>query len=375
MTREPVRRRAGVLPGFLTAAAALLLIAPSGGAAPTQNQARIADLTIRQGDVPRRIVGYGLVVGLDGTGDRSFGATSSQNPTVRSVINLLRRFNVEVPSDRIRLRNVAAVLVTAEVSPYLRAGGRFDVQVSALGDATSLHDGILWITPLITDPGMPSIATAQGSVRIDDDGGRGSYGKRGNAGTVTQGGILEVDPPPAAAGTQPRLLLRDPDLGVATRIATTINTAIGEGTATVEDPGAISITPKEAAGGNSLGVMAAIDTLTVRFQGPARIVISEREGTVVAGGDVTVGTAVVHHKGITLQIGGTAPKAGTAGGDASAEEKGEAAPAGFVRVEPQASVQDVAMGLATAGATPDETVAIFEALRAAGALNAELVIR
>jgi len=359
----------------LTAAAALLLIAPSGGAAPTQNQARIADLTIRQGDVPRRIVGYGLVVGLDGTGDRSFGATSSQNPTVRSVINLLRRFNVEVPSDRIRLRNVAAVLVTAEVSPYLRAGGRFDVQVSALGDATSLHDGILWITPLITDPGMPSIATAQGSVRIDDDGGRGSYGKRGNAGTVTQGGILEVDPPPAAAGTQPRLLLRDPDLGVATRIATTINTAIGEGTATVEDPGAISITPKEAAGGNSLGVMAAIDTLTVRFQGPARIVISEREGTVVAGGDVTVGTAVVHHKGITLQIGGTAPKAGTAGGDASAEEKGEAAPAGFVRVEPQASVQDVAMGLATAGATPDETVAIFEALRAAGALNAELVIR
>ena len=146
------------------AALALALLGLPALPAPAvaANAARIGDLTVHHGDVPRRLVGYGLVVGLDGTGDRSFGGLHDATPTVRSVVNLLRRFSIEVPPERLRLRNVAAVLVTAEVSPYLRAGGRFEVQVSALGDATSLRGGVLWITPLVTDPNQPPAATAQG---------------------------------------------------------------------------------------------------------------------------------------------------------------------------------------------------------------------
>src|SRR5262249_13508173 len=98
--------------------------------------ARVSDLTLHAGATPRRLVGYGLVVGLAGTGDRGFGGLAAQTPSVRSIVNLLRRFDVEVPPDRLRPRDVAAVLVTAEVSPYLRSGGRFEVQVAAIGDAT-----------------------------------------------------------------------------------------------------------------------------------------------------------------------------------------------------------------------------------------------
>ena len=132
MTRPQPRRAIRALPLLLLLA--LALAAPAARA-----QVRVGDLTRRAGDVPRRLVGYGLVTGLDGTGDRSFGGWRSNTPTVRSVVNLLRRFGVEVPPDQLRLRNVAAVTVTAEVSPYLRTGGRFEVQVSALGDATSLR--------------------------------------------------------------------------------------------------------------------------------------------------------------------------------------------------------------------------------------------
>jgi len=325
-------------------------------------ETRVGDLTIRHGDIPRRLVGYGLVVGLDGTGDRSFGGVSRGNPTVRSVINLLRRFQVEIPSEHLHLRNVAAVLVTAEVSPYLRAGGRFEVQVSAMADATSLRGGVLWMTPLVADSDEPPVGTAQGPIYIaeeDPDGNR--YARRGNSGRIPQGGILEVDPTPTTAA-EPRLLLRDPDLAKASRIAAAINASMGDGTARVEDPGAVSLTPPPGQADGVSEFLAAVDTLRVLIEGPNRVVISARTGTVVAGGEVKVGAAVVSHQGITLQIGGT--EAG--------EEEGLSQ---IVHMEPQALVQDVAAGLRAAGAGPSEVAAVFEALQAAGALQAQLVIR
>ena len=154
-------------------AAAMWLVPLALGA-----QVRVGDLTTRTGEVPVRIVGYGLVVGLDGSGDRSFGTSSGSVQTVRSVVNLLRRFNIEVPPERLRLRNVAAVLVTAEISPFLRPGGRFEVQVASLGDATSLRGGVLWMTPLVSDPDQAPIATAQGAMPLQADD-RGRWGNRG----------------------------------------------------------------------------------------------------------------------------------------------------------------------------------------------------
>ncbi len=324
-------------------------------------QPRIADLTRHSGAVPRRLVGYGLVTGLDGTGDRSFGVTGGGSPSVRSVVNLLRRFDIEVPAEQLRLRNVAAVLVTAELSPWMRASGRFDVQVAALSDAMSLRGGVLWMTPLVEEVGGDPVATAQGALFLPDDGGR-AFSRRGNSGRIPDGGVLEVDPESMPAA--PRLLvLRDPDLTTATRIAQAIESAFGAGRARVVDPGAVSIESAGRSPGEALQFLAGVDTLRVVASSPPRIVIDAREGTVVAGGELTIGPAVIHHQGLTLQIGGEA--APTSGGRTE----------GLLRVEPSASVQTVAAGLHAAGLRPQDMAPIFEALRAAGALRADVVVR
>jgi flagellar P-ring protein precursor FlgI len=352
-------------------AIALALLLASGLVAPAaraQSPARVGDLTLHPGNVPRRLVGYGIVTGLDGSGDRSFGSTGATTPSVRSVMNLLRRFNVEVPPEQLRLRDVAAVVVTAEVSPYLRAGGRFEVQVSALGDATSLRGGVLWITPLVSDPDEPPVATAQGNLFLTaDDGARSTFARRSNTGRVPQGGVLEQDPeniPPAV----PRLLLKQPDFPTASRIAAALNVTFGEGTARVDDPGSITLKPRGTTPEAAMTFFAAVDTVAVVAQGPARIVIDGREGTLVSGGDVRLGPALITHHGVTLAIGGSgAPPAGAAA-DSSARE-------GLVRMNARSTVQDVAAGLHAAGVRAADMAAIFEALQAAGALRAEVVIR
>ena len=360
-----VRRGSRPLQLWLAAWLMFALAAPAGATAT-----RVSELTRHAGDIPRRIVGYGLVTGLDGTGDRSFGRASASSPSVRSVANLLRRFQIEVPAEQLRLRNVAAVVVTAELSPWLRAGGRFDVQVSALGDATSLHGGSLWITPLVADPGQPPIATAQGTidVTLDEHGGRSAFA-RGNSGRVNEGGVLETEA--AVPASLPRLLMREPDLLTARLVASAIDTAFGAGTATVQDAGAIDL--KLPAGGSVALWLAAMDTVDVSAPEPARIVIDSRDGTVVAGGVLRVGSAVVSHGGVTLQIGGSAAPTRSTTGDARTAADANAS--SFVQVAADASVQDVAAGLHAAGARGPEIAAVFQALRAAGALRATVVVR
>lgn len=351
---------------FVAIASALFALA-LGSPVRAQSSARVSDLTLHPGNVPKRLVGYGLVTGLDGTGDRSFGSTAATTPSVRSVVNMLRRFNVEVPPEQLRLRDVAAVAVTAEVSPYLRAGGRFEVQVSALGDANSLRGGVLWVTPLVSDPGEPPVATAQGALYLtSNESGRGVFAQRTNSARVPQGGVLEIDPA-SVPGPEKRLLLRQPDLPTASRIADAINVAFGAGTAKVEDPGAITLAPKGGADAE-MTFYAAVDTVMVVAPGAARIVIDGRQGTLVSGGDVRIGPAVIHHRGVTLAIGAGAPAPGGAVADSTARE-------GLVRISERASVQDVAAGLHAAGVRAEDMAAIFEALQAAGALHAEVVVR
>lgn len=346
---------------FLAAVLALAALAPPAFA---QTPARVSDLTLHPGNVPRRLVGYGIVTGLDGTGDRSFGSLTGGTPSVRSVVNLLRRFGVQVPPEQLRLRDVAAVVITAEVSPWLRAGGRFDVQVSALGDASSLRGGVLFVAPLVADPEEPPVATAQGVLYLAaDDPRRGGLASRGNSGRVPGGGLLEADPESLPAPDS-RLLLRRPDLSTASRIAAVINAAFGENTATVQDPGSLLLQPPGGATETSLGFLAAVDTLSVVVREPARIVIDGREGTIVAGGGIQVGPAVIHRMGLTLEIGGPAPAGGS-----------QADSTGRVRVGDQASVRDVAAGLHAAGLKPSDMAAIFEALRASGAVVAEVLVR
>jgi flagellar P-ring protein precursor FlgI len=300
------------------------------------------------------------VIGLDGTGDRVSGGAGG-GPTVQSVVSLLRRFDVDVPAEVLRTRNVAAVLVTAEVSPYLRPGGRFEVHVSSLGDARSIRGGVLWMTPLISEIGGTAAATAQGSLLVSDGGvSRGSYTIETTA-RIPSGGLLEGALPRVEFASSSRLLMKQPDLGTANRVVQAINIEMGEGFAMVEDPGSIALNlPAEAPA--RIEALTRVNELRIQPTRASRIVIDGRDGTVVAGGDLAVGDAVVSHGLVTLSIGGGVPGAALEG-------------TGDLRVAAGSSAQQIASALHAFETPPGEIAAIFESLREIGALSAEVVVR
>ncbi len=323
--------------------------------------ARIRDLVLSDATPPVRLMGYGLVTGLNGTGDRVSGTTGSRQ-TVQSIVNLLRRFDVEVPAEVLRTRNVAAVLVTAEVSPYLRPGGRFEVRVSSVGDAQSLRGGVLWMTPLVADAGGRPMAGAQGALVVNAavEVRASANGSGLTTARVLDGGVLEAELPRPKQMANNKLYLKDPDLNTAARIAAVIDSALGAPRqAIVEDPGLITLALKDTSTGSN-AAMARIRELRVRSPRSARVTIDGRSGTIVAGGDIAVGEATVSHGGLTLSIGSAS--------DTSAVS-------GEVRLTAGVSVQKVASALRALQATATEIAAIFEALRDAGAIVAEVVVR
>ncbi|WP_309671643.1 flagellar basal body P-ring protein FlgI [Gemmatimonas sp.] len=328
--------------------------------ARAQNDVKIRDLTSAEGALPVRLVGYGLAVGLDGTGDRAIGGQTA-GPTIQSVINILRRFNIEVPADLIRMRNVAAVLVTAEVSPYLRAGGRFEVNVASMGDARSLRGGTLYMTPLVADASGAPLASAQGSLLVSDGGAATRYmPSHETSARIPTGGVLEADLPRPAIVATSRLLLREPDLGTATRIAIAINATYGDKTATVEDEGSVIVTLPDSV--QKPTALARIRDLAVKPESRPRIIIDGKDGTVVAGGEMIVGSATVSHGAITLAIGTETANDTTA-------------IPGSVRLPAGIPVQRVASALHAVRTPPNEIAAIFAALREVGAITAEVIVR
>lgn len=325
-----------------------------------QGDIKIRDLTSPEGALPVRLVGYGLVVGLDGTGDRAIGGQTG-GQTVQSVVNILRRFNVEVPADLIRMRNVAAVLVTAEVSPFLRSSGRFEVHVSSMGDARSLKGGVLYMTPLVADPNGPALATAQGSLMISEGGSSTRYVTTiETSARIPTGGILEADLPRPTVASTSRLLLREPDLGTASRIATAINSAFGEKTAVVEDEGSVQVTLADSV--VKATAYTKIRELSVRPERAPRLIIDGKDGTVVAGGEMMVGAATISHGAITLMLG------------ADIDSDTSAIP-GSVRLPANIAVQRVAAALHAVRTPASEIAAIFTSLREVGALTAEVIVR
>jgi len=321
--------------------------------------AAVRDLILAGNATPVRLMGYGLVTGLGGTGDRVKGFTGSRQ-TVQSIVNLLRRFDIEVPPDLLQTKNVAAVLVTSEVSPYLRPGGRFEVQVSSLGDAQSLRGGVLYMRPLVADAGGRPVAAAQGMMMVSGGGGK----EQGASTTarIPDGGVLEADLPRPQMASGRRLLLKEPDLGTAIRIVSAIDSAFGgRGNAVVEDPGAITLTLRDTADGFA-SALSRIRDLKVRPQHVARLVIDSRDGTIVGGGELPVSEAVVSHAGITLNVG-------------SGRASDSTATKGDVRIAAGTSVRTIASVLHALQVTPQELTAIFEALRAANAIACEVVGR
>ena len=370
LTRQQrLMREAWALAALIMFLIAALLVS----AAPARAQdVRIRDLTVEDRAVPVRLMGYGLVVGLDNTGDRVAGGRSG-GMTVTSVVNLLRRFDIEVPPDVVRMRNVAAVLVTAEISPYMRAGGKFEIHVSSVGDARSLRGGVLWMTPLLADVGGKPVASAQGPLLISESQQAGNYRSAysaENSARIPTGGLLEANMARPTFASTSRLILREPDVGTAARIAAAINKVLGDTTARVEDPGSVALAFKADEKRDRATLLSQIRDVLVRPDRPSRLVIDARDGTVVAGGEITVSDASVSHGGVTLVVGAPAAADSTAPRDTTA-----AAGRNALRVATGTPVSRIVSALHAMQTPPSDIAAILESLRTVGALAAEVVVR
>jgi flagellar P-ring protein precursor FlgI len=342
---------------------------------------RVKDVARLDGYQPLPLVGYGLVVGLNKTGDRRQTIFSAQ-----TLANMLQRFGVEVASDQIKIENIAAVMVTAELPPFVRSGARLDVVASSVGDARSLQGGTLLATAL-RGPDGTIHAIAQGPLSIGGFGG----GKGGNSvqvnhlttGRVPGGGMVQAGQRAELKAAERIVLsIADPDFTTATRLARAVSAELGAGTAQVVDPASVAIKVPGEYRAALPDLMARIEPLSLDVDGPARVVINERTGTVVVGNDVRIGTAAVAHGNLSVRIstkynvsqpGPFSQKAETV---VTPDERVDVSEGSgqLVALEEGTTLQAVVKALNALGATPRDVIAIMQALKAAGALHAELVI-
>ncbi|MFP4369936.1 MAG: flagellar basal body P-ring protein FlgI [Candidatus Kapaibacterium sp.] len=361
------------------AAAVLLLISLVPAKA-----ARIKDIAEIRGNADRQVIGYGLVTGLNQTGDNQMTSY-----TVQSVSNMLKRFGLTIPERNPRIRNVAAVMVTAVIPAFTGAGSKVDVQVSSIGDATSLQGGILLMTPLSFADGS-IVGFAQGAVSVGGFDYR-ALGTRiskniATTGRVPNGLILDTEIPGTyMEGNVLNILLRDPDFTTAGRVAAAINAAPGlANTAQALDAGTVQVT--FPAGSDQQAVMAfitTIESLNVISDPVARVVINERTGTIVIGGNVELLPVTISHGGLEISVQRQVivpqpapftirPPQPVETAEIEVEE--EINPARPLEV-PGPTVQDMAEALNLLEVKPRDLIAIFQALKEAGALQGELIIQ
>lgn len=360
-----------------------LLTVGSGFAADNNlRQARIRDISSVEGVRENPLAGYGLVVGLNGTGDRQ----QTIFP-VQTLGNELLRMGVHIPSPQsITVKNIAAVMVTAKLPPFARPGTQLDVNVSSVGDAKSLEGGYLVLATLHGPDGQV-YATAQGPVVL---GGFSSGGQANSvtvnhptAGRVPSGGTVERD---AAIdlGRLPQLsiLLHEPDYLTAQEVAAAINKALAKDQARAVDGRRIIIkTTSPSAEGTTL-LLSEIENLAVTVHAPARVIMNERSGTVVMGHDVTLSACSIMHGNLAVQITTefqvSQPSALSQGGQTVVVPQttvtAQESPAKHIELPAGATVQDLISGLQSIGASARDIIAIIEAINAAGALNAELEV-
>ena len=274
--------------------------------AHAQASSRIKELVVPAGAAPVQLLGYGIVVGLDRTGDRARGRSGSPY-TVQSIANMLQRFGVAVDPQFLGSRNAAAVMVTATLDPFAGPGSAVDVTVASLGDARSLAGGVLLQTPLQDmASGGEVFAMAQGPVLTGTllASAAGSSTRTGptNTGRVPGGGAVVRGSDAALPSGPLDLVLRQPDYTNAAAIAEAVNTAFS-GSATVVHPGLVRVAVPAGAGGPA-GLMAALEGVRVAIDVPARVVVNERTGTVVAGGKVTIGEVMITYGALTIATAG-----------------------------------------------------------------------
>ncbi len=331
-----------------------------------------------------QLLGYGLVVGLEGNGD---GRGSPF--TIQAIANLVRNMGVEVDPQQIRAKNSAAVMVTAQLSPFTRVGSTIDVTVSSLGDATSLEGGTLLMTPLQANPpNGPTMVIAQGSVSIggfNAEGGGGATVSKNHpvVGRVPNGAIVQQElVSPGEIVSSLNIMLREPDYTTVSRLARAIDTKFGARIASALDAGTIrlSVPRSRQSSGTFVEFLAELESVTVIPDVKAKVVVNERTGTIVVGEHAAISEVAIAHGSLTISIGpqetiqGGVPGGpqiqGQFGGAAVVEEEYPR----LLALPPASSVSDVAKALNALKVTPRDIIAIFQALKKAGALRAELSI-
>jgi len=343
--------------------------------------AQIKDITTIEGVRDNPLVGYGVVVGLNRTGDSQQTVFSTQ-----TLANLLQRMGVQVPAASIRVNNMAAVFVTAELPPFARPGMKIDVTVSSAGDAKSLAGGLLLMTPLKAADGTV-YAVAQGSLTL----GGYSAGGNGNSktvnhltvGRVPEGGIVERDTAlDLASMNKLSLLLRDPDFSAARDVAAAINKELGKDVARAVDSRRVDVIGLTATVGAIPEFMARIGSLPISVHPAAKVVVNERTGTVVMGSTVTLSACSILHGNLAIQIATqfqvSQPAAFASVGQTEVvpqvEVQASEAPAQLIQLKEGATVEELVRGLQTLGAGARDIVSILQAIKAAGALEADLEV-
>ena len=341
--------------------------------------ARVKELTDVVGIRENVLFGYGLVVGLAGTGDSDRVAFTAQ-----SMAGMLGRLGIRVDPRQVQAKNVAAVMVTARLLPFARPGARLDVAVSSLGNAKSLQGGMLLVTPLTGGDGQV-YAVAQGPVQVAgfdaSAGGAGAIKNTPTSGRVLNGATVERSVSHALGAGPVTLALRRPDLTTAARIAAALNQKLGDGTARALDPAAVEVAVPEERKGDVVGLLAEVEAVEVQADGRARVVVSERTGVVVAGEGVRLRPVAVAHGGLSVRVQrdplisqpGAFGKGETVSTTSDRLEANEAT-GSAVALKPTATVEELARALNLLGASPRDLVAVLEAIKAAGALDGELEV-
>ncbi|WBU63876.1 flagellar basal body P-ring protein FlgI [Paracoccus aerodenitrificans] len=343
---------------------------------------RLKDLVSFDGVRGNDLVGYGLVVGLNGTGDSLRNAPYTED----MMVTLLERLGVNVGSDQFRPKNVAAVMVTAVLPPFARSGSQINVSVSAIGDAQSLMGGILVMTPLSAADGE-IYAVAQGSVIA---GGIAAQAENASvvqgvptSGSVPSGARVEREVDFDFSSLRSiRLALKQPDFTTSSRVEHAVNSSgIGK-IAEIQDAGTVMLDLSGIQNINPARLLSRIENLTVESDGKARVVVDHRSGTIVMGEDVRVSTVAVSQGNLTLRVQETPlvsqPNPFSEGETVfvkqSVAEITEEAGIGFAEVEATSSLSELVSGLNALGVSARDLIDILKAIDAAGALHAELVV-
>jgi flagellar P-ring protein precursor FlgI len=370
------RRGAGII-----VLAVFLLASYAQAADAAGRQVLLRDITTIAGVRDNPLIGYGIVVGLKGTGD-----TQQTLFTTQTLANIMQRMGVQTTPLTMQVKNVAVVFVTASLPPFSRSGMKVDVTVSSIGDAKSLAGGVLLLTPL-RGPDGEVYAAAQGPLTL----GGYSAGSGGNVkmvnhptvGRVPEGATVERDAAlDLSRFTVVSLMLRDPDFNASKDIAASINLEFGKQVANALDSRRVDVSVAQAGTPSVNELIARMQNLSISFHPPAKVVVNERTGTIVLGGDVKLSPVSILHGHLTVEVTtvltvSQPPPFSKQGETVVVPEKtvqASAGPVGRIELAEGARVEELIDGLRAIGATATDVVAILQAIKAAGGLRAELEV-